>query len=116
MLAYISTDSASFGTVTEYEVFAALNPVKSYCPFIPRFANVATLDFVCCCVVELALELEPEFELLLWFELFVLALETFILFWAATFTYCPFNTAEESEVISIFIFPSLSHLNLAELE
>ena len=70
MLAYISTDSASFGTVTEYEVFAALNPVKSYCPFIPRFANVATFDFVCgcCCVVEF--EFEPEFELLLGFVLF----------------------------------------------
>ena len=64
MLAYISTDSASFGTVTEYEVFAALNPVKSYCPFIPRFANVATLDFVCgcCCVFEF--EFEFEFEAL----------------------------------------------------
>ena len=75
LLAYISTDSASFGTVTEYEVFAALNPVKSYCPFIPRFANVATLDFVCCCCVfefEFEFEFEALFELLLFSAFFTL--------------------------------------------
>ena len=75
MLAYISTDSASFGTVTEYEVFAALNPVKSYCPFIPKFANVATFDFACgcCCVFEL--ELLFKFPLLLLFIVIVLVIE-----------------------------------------